>query len=96
MQDAMALAGMTRHYLQLGRVGLTSEKPLELWGTAPWLASLAFHVQGLPPLPAWKKRRLTTTDAGGGWTGSKQEMAASAEYPKEFCNEVAKRALGHH
>jgi hypothetical protein len=73
--------------IPLYKFGAATRKPLQLWGTAPWLTELrriadSIHV----PVPG---TALCTVGNQGQVTGKKQDMTASAAYPVCFCKVVA-------
>ena len=73
--------------IHLYKFGATSQKPLQLWGTAPWLIDLeqiANHINA--PVP---RGVLYTIGHNGQVTGKKEAMAKSTAYPEAFCDVVA-------
>ena len=81
--------------LNLGQAGATSQKPLTLWGTAPWLRSLAGTIRRRPMLST---TRPLTDRRGGTVNGRKAALSASASYPRTFCCIVARlhaASIGH-
>ena len=81
--------------VDLGKAGATSQKPLALWGTAPWLERLAGIVRRRPALS--QPRRLTEKK-GRFVNGKKIALGRSAAYPRVFGTIVARlhaESIGH-
>ncbi len=73
--------------VNLGQCGASSQKPLALWGTAPWLQRLAGVVRRRSMVS--HPRRLTER-RGAHVNGKKSDLGASAAYPRVFCCIVAR------
>ena len=93
VREALKRAKAVRIVVHMGAVGAQSSKPLELWGTAPWL-NIVEAVIGAHEMPA-KRICLATRDQNGGWTGNGEQMEASSEYSEEFAQVIAKIAKRH-
>ena len=93
MQRAIWDIGASRVQVWLDAFGATSQKPLQLWGNAPWLGSLeklsrALHRNAQPT------ERLTTQttrdDGTKSVTGRTGAMKDSSAYPDPFGVEVGR------
>lgn len=83
---ALRATGARSISLLLYKFGATTQKPLKLWGTAPWLPCLGEIAKGInAPQPT---ATLATT-AMGRVTGKKGALVESASYPHAFCQIVA-------
>jgi len=87
MQALIAKTRMQRATVQLGGFGAASMKPLQLWGTVPWLPQLAqASKQRQKSAKPGEKLTHTRTDNLGraNVTGKKAALKESSAYPPEF------------
>jgi hypothetical protein len=87
MRALIHKTGMQRATVQLGGFGAASRKPLQLWGTVPWLSQLAqASTQRQKSAKPGEKLSVTTTDNLGrqNVTGKKAALKESSAYPPEF------------
>ena len=83
---AIERTGGRRHFMELGRAGATSPKPLVLVGTAPWMSSLSRQIKRRPMV----KERVPVVETSGRWVNGKgKALAKSAIYPPMFTDIVA-------
>lgn len=72
--------------IRLGDVGSPSQKPLQLWTSAPWIGSLQTLAAEARLQPQFQAPTQTlATRKGGAVTGRRAELAESAAYPMFFC-----------
>ena len=87
MQALIGNTNLQRATVQLGGFGAASRKPLQLWGTVPWLSQLAHaSTQRQKSAKPGEKLSVTRTDNLGRQvvTGKKAALKESSAYPPEF------------
>ena len=101
VQEALSKVEAVRVHLELWKFQSDTPKPLQLWGTAPWLVQLDElankRISEAPTLRQSAGRisfpkpmaNLTVCGPRGQITGDKEKMKKSAGYPKCFCDVVA-------
>ena len=82
VRDALDAIGAVCVTVNLGKWGSESQKPVWLWGTAPWLIVLSSLPGTHSDDSTWTT--LATVDENGKVTGGKN-VKASEEYPPDFC-----------
>ena len=86
MKAALLATEAVQVFFSLGRVGASSVKPMQLYGTAPWMTVLASRISARPML---RGRRGLASRRGNWVVGDRSALTASAEYPLLFCRMVA-------
>ena len=89
MRMMLAKIGARRVSLKLSSFGAESAKPLELWGTAPWLEKLPSKGTCGSASAQLLTRTSINADGRKSVTGRKGVMTSSAAYPKAFGEAVA-------
>lgn len=103
IRQALDATNARRVYIELWKFHATSQKPLYLWGTVPWLHVLVrisnrVHAEedkhllvqdGSMVFVPRPTQTLTDGAERGQVNGRKQEMKASAAYPLRFCQTIA-------
>jgi len=91
--SALALTGAQRVVVHMGDFGGDSDKPLELWGTAPWLPQLQSigearraYMKEHDLRPA---KKVKLTEKKGRWVCGNENTEASQLYTVTFVRVVA-------
>ena len=95
MALALSETRARRAFVELGRAGARTAKPLCLVGTAPYLARLAAIAKRRPMVTPG---RALTTRKGGWVNGEREALQQSSSYPRTFCCLVARQhadLIGH-
>lgn len=92
-ESAFKEVGALKWNVKLGWFGAESAKPLALYGTAPWLPQLQ-ELSHMLTTPGWKfseglAEQGVSASGKKTYTGKKQVMKASEQYPDFFTESVA-------
>ena len=84
MAAALQNIGARKVSLSMASFGGTSQKPLALHGTAPWLEDLQRMARDLRGTQTHRSETLCTVSEGGSVTGRRDALKASEEYTEDF------------
>ena len=89
MKAALQTVGARKVMISLRSFGHSSEKPLWLYGTAPWLEELEGLSARLRTAALGRPREQLAYNVDGSVTGNSDALSESAAYPADFSRAIA-------